>query len=592
MQIAAINAAPMVLPLGTQDLSITQPARVQQAIPQHLAKFFIYAQKGPTVAELVSGAEAINMYGADTFDVRKKYANHQTAIMNAVMAQGSQVMVQRLIPADAPSAARILLCLDVLKASIPTYTRDAQGNFLLNAQGAKIPVAGVNVTGYSVQWVSIPAPHATAFGASVPGTAVSYGLPTRTDATLTTTNTIYPIFEVLASSIGAFANNAGIRLWAPTFVNSPRMPTKMMAEVRAYPYNMAMVQRATPTTSPAVVQTQMTDTYVMTTVKPGSIDPATDSRLYAGDIFINSYRNVTDLRFPPVFGNFSDMAVYQANIDLILNQFMATEVAHIIASSDFTATLNGADYVDKYLFNFVSGVSSAGIGYETFQVISTVNDIKLGQYSDIMATGGGDGTMSDALHAGLVTTQVNRYLDTLDELQDLATNVESIIYDTGFPLATKQALASFISVRKDTFVVLGTHEVGGAVLTSAEENSVAIALRTRLQMFPESDYFGTPVMRGMIVGRSGTLRSSQYTQRVPMTAEVAIKASRYMGAGNGAWKNGYAFDSAPGSIIEFMDNINIGWVPNTVRNVNWDAGLNFVLKYDRSSYFFLSKNRL
>lgn len=61
-------------------------------------------------------------------------------------------------------------------------------------------------------------------------------------------------------------------------------------------------------------------------------------------------------------------------------------------------------------------------------------------------------------------------------------------------------------------MVLGTHTVGDRELTASEEHSLAIALRTRLQMYPESDYFGTPVLRGMIVGRSGKLRNSQFTK--------------------------------------------------------------------------------
>jgi len=169
---------------------------------------------------------------------------------------------------------------------------------------------------------------------------------------------------------------------------------------------------------------------------------------------------------------------------------------------------------------------------------------------------------------------------------DHKSRIESIIYDTGFPLATKYALCAFIAQRKDTFVVLSTHDVYDSILTASEEHSLAIALRTRLQMYPESDYFGTPVMRGMIVGRSARLRNSQYTKHLPLSAEIAIKSARYMGAGIGRWKNGSHFDGAPGSVVDFMYDINITWVPTAVRNRNWDVGLNWVQSYDRRSYFF------
>ena len=59
-----------------------------------------------------------------------------------------------------------------------------------------------------------------------------------------------------------------------------------------------------------------------------------------------------------------------------------------------------------------------------------------------------------------------------------------------------------------------------------------------------------------------------------------------MGAGHGRWKTGYNFDGAPGSVVDNMFGVNVTWVPASVRNRNWDVGLNFVLNYDRRSLFF------
>ena len=93
-------------------------------------------------------------------------------------------------------------------------------------------------------------------------------------------------------------------------------------------------------------------------------------------------------------------------------------------------------------------------------------------------------------------------------------------------------------------------------------------------------------MRGMIIGRSGVLRNSQFLKRLPMTAEVAIKSARYMGAGNGRWKTGSHFDGAPGSIVDYLSDVSITFTPATTRNKDWDVGLNWVQSYDRRSLFF------
>jgi hypothetical protein len=194
--------------------------------------------------------------------------------------------------------------------------------------------------------------------------------------------------------------------------------------------------------------------------------------------------------------------------------------------------------------------------------------------------------MNDTIFASKVSELLEGYADPNNFLQELAVNVESIMYDSGFPLATKYDMCKFISVRKDTFVALGTHTIDGPVMTASEEAALAVALRTRLQMYPESTYFGTPVMRGIIIGRSGRVQGSNYPKRVPLTLELATKAAKYMGAANGKWKNGDDFDGAPGSIITGMYDISITWVPAKVRNKNWDAGLNWVQAYDRQSFFF------
>jgi hypothetical protein len=264
-----------------------------------------------------------------------------------------------------------------------------------------------------------------------------------------------------------------------------------------------------------------------------------------------------------------------------LTQFHAAEVAHIDSFSDIQT-----DPISKHLFNIVSGVSSQNVKYHSFTFVDDSISTRLSEVTNIYAKSGNDGIMSDVIHASLTSAEVLRYLDPSDELMDVAYHVESVVYDSGFPLQTKKDLCSIIANRKDTFVNLGTHIAGDRALTQSEEMSVAIALRTHLQMYPESDYFGTPVMRGMVMGCSGILRNSQYTGRLPLTGEVVIKSAKYMGSSDGRWKNGFHFDGAPGSVIDNFTDINITWVSAAVRNRFWDVGLNWVLTYDRSSYFF------
>lgn len=571
-----VNAAPMVIQQGTKDLSGATLPREAESVPQHLPKLWIYAQKGPDTPQLVSGVERDLMYGSVTFDLRSRYANHATVFANLFNTEGNACMLQRIIPDDAGPEANITLWLDVLETTVDVYARNPDGSVTLDALGS--PVITGTTAGYKVKWVTTT--YNTAADLELFGQqGIKPG--NQADAVTGTQSVRYPIFELKVSSRGQHGNNVGIRLWAPNYKSTQNIPGRLMKEARTYPYFVSVVRRRDERSSGTVVNTIRDDIYTTVGFKPGALDPSTDAQTYMPDVLLDNYQNLTDVRYPKLYGDFGSMAIYQENLDLLLEKFHTAEIPYIDSNYDFTS-----DPEDKYLFNIVSGRTSQNTPYTSLHYVLDGDSVRFSENSIVYARSGSDGTMNDAAFATAVSAQVTRYLDPNDSLQELAVNVESIVYDSGFPLQTKYDLCSFIGQRKDTFVLLSTYEAGQPPRTASEEHSIAVALRTRLQMYPESDIFGTPVMRGMVIGYSGKLRNSQYKDRLPLSAAVAIKAARYMGASNGSWKNGNAFDMAPGSVIDSMYDISIDWIPASVRNRNWDVGLNWVQAYDRRSYFF------
>lgn len=572
-----VNAAPMVIDRGTQDLSTRLLPREPDAVPQHLPKFYLFTQKGPTEPTLVVGNERDNIFGTDSFDVRGKFANHATVFANLANGEANSCMIQRIIPDDAGPESNLIVYMDVLPTTVDLYERNVDGSIKLDV--ANQPIVVGTTSGFKVK-------HVIDFNSTVEDLADNFGQATiipgdQADTTTSTQSQRFPLFELKVANKGSYGNLAGIRLSAPNNNTVASMPTKMMSLYKAYPYFISVIRRPDANSSPKVVETIFAEQKIMVTFKKDVFDPLTDKELYIGDTFIDSYQNLTDLRYPKMYGDFGEMVVYDQNIEMLLELFHAAEIPHIDGFTGFTDDEN-----DKHLFNFISGNTPSGTPYHSFIFNDSTNTIRFAESTNVFAQGGSDGTMNDTVFASLVKNELLRYLDPNDPVQELAVNVESIFYDSGFPLETKLAIPALIAQRKDTFVVLGTHTVNDRTLTASEEHSLAIALRTRLQMYPESDYFGTPVMRGMIVGRSGKLRNSQFTKELPLTAEILIKSAKYMGASNGRWKNGAHFDGAPGSVVSYMYDINITWVPASVRNRNWDVGLNWVQAYDRRSYFF------
>lgn len=578
-----VNAAPMAIPLGIRDLSTRQVPRDPEAIPTHLPKVYLYTKKGPTTPTLVSGAERSQIYGADSFDLTKKWANHATLLSNTFTKQANAQMIERIVPTDAGPAANFLLSLDVLPCDIDNYDRNTDGSIKLDALGD--PIVLGQIPGHKVKWVvsniSTTA-GMTNFGQAtvVPGD--------QTDAATSTQSQRYPVLEFRVSSIGADGNNAGIRIWAPTTKTSGIVDKRILERGRAYPFRMSVIRRADALTSPKVVENLFGEQYVDMALKPGFINPITEGAMYIGsaETFLEKYQNLKDVNYPPLFGDFDTVAVYKNNIDTLINLFYTREHTYHVANgligswSDFTSVTD-----EQYLFNLVGGTTSDGYKYHTYQFVSAANSVTLSEYSNMYASGGSDGTMTNAAFAAAVSAKVLEYNNPNSHLLDDAINVESVIYDSGFPLQTKKDLLSFIAIRKDTCVVLSTYEDGGLSMTASQENSLAVSLRTYAQMYPESEYFGTGVCRALIMGRDGKLRSSNWDNRVPVTMEVASKAAAYMGASNGIWKNGFHFDGAPGSILTEIYDVNVTYTPPAARNRDWDAGLNWVQSYDRSSLF-------
>jgi len=652
MTATIINAAPMTIMQGVQDLSTRALPSVPEALPTHLPKIYSYAEQGPTTPQLLSGGDLVKMFGANTFDLRKPYATHATVLANIVNAQGNAIMFQRVVPSDAGPNSSISLYLDVLPTTIPVYARNADGTYKVDSNGNPVhAVPAATVPGYSCMWVASEVAvdvHGNGlYGSAEPKPGV------QTDPTTSVQSQQFPIMDLVVSNIGAYGNNIGLRMWAPTIKSTAPIDPSLITSNKAYPFRMSCVARPDAMSTPSTQFDLNGAQYQNVVFKPNQIDKATDSLVSINDVFLQAYQLLNTPGYAPVYGPFGQLHTYDFYIDMLLKQFYNAELPYANSFSDIIGVSD-----EEYVFNMISGVSSSAAPYTSFVITNGNSSVYLTENTTIYATGGSDGTMGEATtlpvttitgsisgdvllvtagatkamapgqmvsdttglitpgtvlvsgsgnswivspsqsvaseamvitvpgFASLVADEVVKYADLNSVLQDTAEYPESIFYDTGFPLATKYAACSIIAQRKDIAVVLCCHDVTGPVLTAAEESSLAIALRTHLQMYPESDIFGTATMRGMIVGRSGTMLNSQYTKPLPLVFEVAAKAAKYMGASNGVWKPGFGFDSSPANQVTMFTDVNVSFTPATVRNKDWSNGLVWVDNFDRLNLYF------
>ena len=583
------SAMPQAVLLGIQDESTSAVTAVSTQLPTHLPKVFLYTQKGPTTPQLVTGAGMVQMFGSDSFDLRKPYATHQTVLSNIFSAKANAQMIERVLPSDMGPKANFLLSLDVLQTSVPAYQRNVDGTYVTNPiTGLPLPtVPASTVPGYMVKWVVTSK---TTGGPSV-ADSVMFGNSTVTPGDQTqgpATSTRYPILEFWDTSYGAYANNSGFRIYAPNPQSNPN--TSIFSGTGSFPFRLSAISRVNSNSTPTVSSTVGGDAYLDFVLQTGVINPNTDAQVSLGDVFGKTYSSIGLTGFQDIYADLGNLHIYQSNIDALLGQFYQAEASYTGAGSDFNLPTSPAQAIS---FNLFGGQSSTGAPYHSYVFNnSAANAVSLTASTNLYASGGSDGTMNETLFAGLVTTAVTMYSDPLSELNDTAVNVESIIYDSGFPLATKKAFANFISQRKDTFVVLSTYDVNGGELTEAEEAAIGVSLLTQLQLFPESSYYGTPVVRGLIMGRYGSLTSSLYTKKLPLTIELAAKSAAFMGASDGIWNPVYLFDmanddkSSGTSEVTMFNDVNITYTPPRTRNTDWSNGLNYPISYSRDTLFF------
>jgi hypothetical protein len=582
-----INATPMTNKLGINDKSAAQLPVQPAAVPDHLPMIFIWGQKGPTGRQLQDGSNLVAMYGSDTFDLRKKFATHQTVLSGVIAGAGNAQMIERIVPADAGPKANFLLSLEVLPVAIAVNTRDANGIYLRDEDGDLIPDGSTTTAGFRVRWLK------TTVTSGGPATAdsTSFGVATSAPGTLTdgeTTSTVYPVLQYWAGYYGAAGNNEGLRLMAPLSTEDQPPNQAILGQALAFQYRLQAISRINSNATPTVANALDGSTSMDFVLKPGTIHPTANSELYLGDIFKKTYQSVGDPRRADVYAGIPNVHIYAANIATLQALFLAGEKTAMTTLDDSVGSdiSETEDTANAFKFNIFTFRNVGGAQYRCIEQDTTTGSaIALGASTNLYCASGADGTMTDNAFNTAVAAKLAEYGDPLSDVQDMALNPISVFYDTGFQLDTKYAACNLLARRKDTAVVLSTY-TEGVEMTASEEASVGISLRSRLALFPESTYFGTPVVRGVIMARYGTMLGVNYSKKLPLTLWLAGKAAAFMGAGNGVWNAARLFDKDPATKVENFTDLNVSFVPASQRIVDWTTGLNYPIAYSRDVMFY------
>lgn len=576
-----INAAPFANLLGINDGNGQGPVYEAETLPTHLAHVYSFAQKGPTLPQLVSGDSLTGVFGTETMNPRSKFYNHGTHLVNVLQGVGNAVMFQRILPSDAGPKSRLLLSLDIVADQVPTYQRNSDGSYLLDDDGAKVPT-GTTVAGYKARWVL----NDWTAGSN---TINPFGECAIQSGALTSATNVqsqqFPILEFEVNFRGGYGNNIGMRLAAPTSMSAAPTNIPIAERLKAFIYRLQLVERASDISTANVVSTLNGEPSIEFVLKPKATNPQTDAEMNLSDIFIKSYQNLTQRGFPPRYGQFGRMKVYEANLTQLLTQIGAAEASFGTFGDDITEIEAGDDAI--YMVNPFTAVNFDNVPYHTLllQGIESGGQ-RFGENATMYATGGSDGTLTAETFDAAVRNQLANYGSLEAPLLDDAEYPQSVIYDPGYTLETKRALISVVGKRKDIGVIVSTQDVSAPINSASSDVSTAIALKTYARNFPESELYGTPVCRAMVVAGAGYMVDDSYRGLLPFTIELAAKFGRYMGAGTGVWRSGFAFDLPPNNQLTMFRDANITFKSAPARASDWDNGMVWAQRFDRLSYFF------
>lgn len=577
-----INAAPYTQFLGIDDESTRAQTVAAQAVPTHLPLHPLYAPWGPEDAVIVDSGALTSLFGADVLNPRGAHYTTQSLFAQTIQSKGNQVMVKRLLPADVGPKSRLLLSLEIVDDNIQQYTRNSDGSFKRNGEGGKIPVTGVGATlqGYKARWVLNDWITSSETGPELFGEVAERGgdlASTIGDSQ----STIYPILELEGTFFGALGNNLGIRLVAPTSEDPSPANTAQADRLGSFLYRLQMVRRNGPLSSASITKTQSGEQWVDFSLKEGAFDPNTDLSWDLSEVLTRSYSDHGNPGFAPVYGPFENIHVYRNNLEQVLDKIAQSERPLGLLPEAMDVVTTGISS-DVYTVNPFTAVNYDGVPYYTLEMHGPEDGgLIFTPNSTFYATGASDGTMTPETFDADVRTFAENF-----DLLDMAKYPFSFLYDSGFSLPTKYALASILGKRPDVNFVTSTQSILDPQNTADEDSSMAMSLAAYIGNTPESTVYGTPACRAMIVGSSGHLLNSNYRGLVPLTLQVAARFAAYMGAANGRWDTSVPPDEYPYNVVNMFRDVNAAFKPAAARSKDWTTGLVWIENFDTDTQYF------
>lgn len=576
------NAVPKVTFNGIRDLSRRAFQRPPVTFAQHTPLLRLFTETGPSDTTYVGNDEGgfATIYGESSLAPRSKFFNQQSLLALQFLSEGNGFYVKRLTPEDAGNPARIIVALEMVRDYVSqTITQLGGFNYpdVVSDLSASPVASDAQVEGYRARIVLIRD------NTSEIGTQRI--LPGEMKSTIDgSQSTVYPLFELPASFFGAQGNNLGMRIWC-THTADPDGFDEVTAErFKTRMYRVQFVELPVVGNTPVIVKTAADEDYVDVSFDAGVYSETYDLDYGIADNLIERYEDDGyQSGLAELFSPFSSIHVYEENVTLVQELILAAEQN---VNPAISGTVTAATQID-----FLTMLGEDGDPYQSIQLEGGLGGgVILGKNATIYAAGGDDGTTSLEEYNKMVDIE-NLNFGKLgnDQYDDVARYQFGVLYDTGMPMESKFRSMGVLAARKDLQYYYTTFVDGESrMLSATEEASRCQALITRLQAYPESTLFGTPVCRAMISLQSGKLISggAGLPKVVPQLLDIGVKWARYAGAGTGILREGFEMDESPNNRVSLIKAQNVKFFGERTRAQLWANGATWSTSYDQRSMYY------
>lgn len=560
------NGAPAALYYKTDDQSVLPLVQEPVTVPIHLPLTFTFASRGDHEdAYLVAGDSAFAMYGNDVFDYDTSFATFNTPFAKLFNENANPQLMQRLVPDDAERAT-LRFYVEVVTENVDIWQRDEFGDVMYDANGKKISTG--TLPGVRLIWRKSAFP--VGFGHKLG--AVYQGTLKNLDGS---SSRIYPILDLPCAWYGKAGSNIGAYLSCPNAKSENPIDPQMITMLGSRVYTLRWGERATEADSPVYLRTTSGATSVDFSFKQKAFYKPLQQNFDYRQVVLKAYRNMNPgLGLVPTLGPVKDFYVYEANLKLVMGA-----VAQATGKPDLIA--------NPYLTDVFSGMDPYGISYDGVIIDDGANGGEIMNEDHIhYMLGGSDGTTDAATFDMLVRREMEVFGEGKVNYLNMQRYPCKFLWDSGFSVETKKVMTRFMGVRPDTITMLTTHAYDQGINDLAAETSMSIALASYLRAFPESTRYGTPAIRGAVVGHSYYLNDTSWTERVPCIYTLAKFMSRYAGSGEGRFNATYRFDRGELAIVDDGYDINLTYkTPDAYAN-DWDYGLITIRSFDTNRFMF------